>query len=111
MRKDNIKKYMKGVHQFLIEKYGEVKPEWGCTLTCLENTLRRYNQVKETLDEVGIFDTTTGKKNALLTTEKDCIATILKISQKLGINPWDDSKIKAEVEEDDEDFIEGLTSE
>lgn len=110
MKKDKITLYIEGVNQYLKNQYGEVKPEWGTTLMVLEDTLRRYEQIKEAINTNGIYDPTTGKKNMLLASEKDYIATILKISQKLGISPWDASKIKNVEDDDSEDFIESLTN-
>lgn len=106
---DKTTEFINSVKGYLSSKYGEVKVEWGSTLLILEDSLRRYEQIKEEINNNGIFDSSTGRKNPLLTTEKDCIATILKLSQKLGISPWDSSKIKTDSEEDDEDFIESLT--
>ena len=102
---------MDGVKNYLQEQYGEVKVEWGSTLLILEDSLRRYEQIKEAINNSGIYDSSTGRKNPLLTTEKDCIATILKLSQKLGVSPWDSSKIKQDTADDDEDFIKSLTEE
>lgn len=108
-KKDSVTKYMEGVKNYLQEVYGEVKVEWGSTLLILEDSLRRYEQIKQEINNNGIFDINTGRKNPLLTTEKDCIATILKLTQKLGVSPWDSSKIKTDNADDDEDFIKSLT--
>ena len=40
---------------------------------------------------------------------KDLQASIMKQVQHLGISPYSASKIKQEVEDDNEDFIEALT--
>lgn len=106
-----IKEYINAVNEYLLNQYGEVKQEWKATLMVLQDTLERYLQIKESINENGIYDPASGKKNPLLTTEKDCIATILKISQKLGVSPWDSSKIKIAEEDNTEDFIEALTNE
>lgn len=111
MNKKEVNKYIENVRKALTEKYGEFKPEWEGVLMCLKDCILRYIQVKESINANGIYDSTTGKKNPLLTTEKDNIATILKLSQKLGISPWDASKIKIMEEDDTDDFIEHLTEE
>lgn len=108
------KDLIKGVTDFLTNKYGTINPEWQVTLMALRDTLHRYIQIKKEIDKIGIYDLATGTKNPLLSTEKDCLATILKLSQKLGISPWDYAKInKAEngnEEDDTEDFIDSLTN-
>lgn len=106
---NDIDKYMQGVNDFLVEKYGKIKPEWGATLMLLDHSLRRYVQIRELLDQEGLFDSSNYKKNPLITSEKDIIATILKLTQKLGVSPWDQSKIKVEEDDDTGDFIEELT--
>lgn len=108
-------KIMKGIKSFLKNKYGTISDEWTMTLMILENTIKRYIQIKEEIDKNGIYDTTTHLKNPLLSTEKDCLATILKLTQKLGITPWDYAKInKAESllddDDDSDDFIDSLTN-
>lgn len=104
-----IPTYMKAVKAYLIAEYGSVKGEWQITLMALEDALNRYGQVKQAIEQYGIYDAQTGIKNPLLSTEKDLLATILKLSQKLGISPWDASKIKAPETDDTDDFINKLT--
>lgn len=100
---------MKGIEAFLEEQYGEVKTEWRITLNLLADNIELLKQCQESVEQNGIYDINTQKKNPLLTTIKDINSTILKISQKLGISPWDASKIKQVEEDDTEDFIEKLT--
>lgn len=110
-KKASVNSLVNGVKKFLVSKYGAYKSEWDTTLLILEDTLTRYEEVKLAIEEVGIYDKASGKKNMLLSTEKDLVATLMKISQKLGISPWDDSKIRIEAEDDTEDFLKGLTDE
>lgn len=112
MKKDDT---IKNVRKSLKERYGEIKPEWNLIIQTLDNTLIRYNQVKEQIDKDGVFIASINNKNPLLSTEKDLLATILKLSQKLGItSPWDCAKLNkaesGEGEDDTDDFIEGLTN-
>lgn len=104
-----IATYMKAVKAYLTTEYGCVKGEWQITLMALEDALNRYVQVKQAIEQYGIYDSQTGLKNPLLSTEKDLLATILKLSQKLGISPWDASKIKTPETDDTDDFINNLT--
>ena len=101
--------YMTTVGEYLKNKYGEVKAEWESTLFLLAENLDLYLQCKEQIRQHGIYDATTGKKNPLLTTMKDIQATIMKQIQHLGISPYSASKIKQEVEDDTEDYIDSLT--
>lgn len=107
---------MQGVYAFLKSKYGTINTEWLLVLFSLKSALHRYLEVRKKIDEVGIYNDDTELKNPLLSTEKDCLATILKISQKLGVSPFDSASIKknekatAEVEDDSEDFIDALTN-
>lgn len=104
--KTNIKNYMQGVRDFLTEEYGTVKTEWEITLTLLEDSLFIYEEIKESIKENGIYSG--GTKNPLLSTLKDTQATILKLTQKLGISPYDNAKIKMPEEDNTESFINGL---
>ena len=110
MNKKEIKLYIESVREYLINRYGSLKPEWECIIMLLKDYIIRYIQVRESINDNGIYDTNTGRKNPLLTTEKDIIASILKLSQKLGVSPWDLSKIKDDKEDDTEDYLNELTN-
>ena len=101
-------RYIKAVKDFLISEYGVVKGEWQITLMALEDALNRYAEVKESIANNGIYNEATGLKNPLLSTEKDLLSTILKLTQKLGISPWDASKIKNTPDDDTDDFLNNL---
>lgn len=103
------KQYIQNIRDYLVEEYGSVKPEWELTLILLQNTIERYNRVAKIIDKEGIYDSTRGVKNPLLSTEKDLLATILKMSQKLGISPYDKNKIRTQDEDDTEEFLDSLT--
>lgn len=103
------KQYIQNIRDYLVEEYGAVKPEWELTLILLQNTIERYNRVAKIIDKEGIYDSTRGVKNPLLSTEKDLLATILKLTQKIGCSPWDASKIKNSPEDDTESFLDSLT--
>lgn len=105
------KDYMCNVETYLTSKYGSVKTEWESILFLLAENLDLYIECKKSIKQNGIYDRTTGKKNPLLATTKDLQATIMKQVQHLGISPYSASKIKQDVEEDDEDFIKALTDE
>ena len=102
-------KFMNNVERHLKETYGEVKSEWETTLFLLAENLDMYLECKDAINENGIFDSSSFRKNPLLSTIKDLQATIMKQVQHLGISPYSASKIRMEAEEDNEDFIEALT--
>jgi len=101
-------KTIKSIEQHLTAKYGEVQPQWETVIMLLADNLDLYTQCKESIKENGIYNTDNGKKNPLLATLKDLQATIMKQVQHLGISPYAFSKIKVDVEDDTEDYIEGL---
>lgn len=111
LTEETIKNYMLGVREHLTKEYKQINPEWEITLGILEDQLILYKRLKDTINEQGLMNGAGTSKNPLLSTQKDCVATILKLSQKLGISPWDYSKIHNDGEEDTESFIDSLTGE
>lgn len=109
--KQGTKKIIDSINNYLTEKYGEVKPEWATIMYLLGDNLDLYKECRESIRRNGIYDSTTAKKNPLLSTCKDLQATILKQIQHLGLSPYAASKIKDAVEDDTEDYIESLTNE
>jgi len=107
MSKRKVTAYIKSSRDYLIKRFGTIKPEWEMPISMLEDTLIRYEQVKDELNKNGLFDISTGKKNPLLSTEKDCIATINKLVQHLGLSPYAAYKIK-DTDEDDSDLLKNL---
>lgn len=103
------KDILTAIEEYLTKKYGEVKAEWDSTLFLLAENLDLYSECKKQVKQHGIYDGSTGRKNPLLATMKDLQASIMKQIQHLGISPYSASKIKQEVEDDDEDFVEALT--
>lgn len=109
MKHKETENYIEKIKHYLIEKYSEIKPEWELLLSLLEDTYDEYLDMKALLEETGMFNKTTGKKNPLISSIKDARATINKMVQHFGISPYSDSKIKKlNEEENTEDFIESL---
>ena len=109
MKKNNtIESYIDAVKTSLTNEYGTIKPEWYFTLNILRDQLYLYDSIKSGIEKHGIYNPETGAKSPLLASLKDCTATILKLSQKLGCSPWDSSKIKNKVEDDTVDFVSEL---
>lgn len=110
MKHKETKNYIEKINNYLIEKYSEIKPEWELLLSLLEDTYDEYLDMKALLEETGMFNPKTYKKNPLIASIKDARATINKMVQHFGISPYSDSKIKKLSEEDTtENFIEALT--
>lgn len=109
MKHKETENYIEKINHYLIEKYSEIKPEWELLLSLLEDTYDEYLDMKALLEETGMFNPKTYKKNPLIASIKDARATINKMVQHFGISPYSDSKIKKLNEEDTtEDFIESL---
>lgn len=109
MKHKETENYIEKINHYLIEKYSEIKPEWELLLSLLEDTYDEYLDMKALLEETGMFNPKTYKKNPLIASIKDARATINKMVQHFGISPYSDSKIKKLNEEDTAgDFIESL---
>lgn len=102
MKKFNTKKYIQAVEKFLIDKYGEIRPEWEATIFLLADNLSLYEECSKKIAEVGIFNVDQYKKNPLIATLKDLQATILKEVQHLGLSPYAANKIGSEDNSEDE---------
>lgn len=101
--------YLKNVEAYLLQKYGSINPAWESTLILLADNIDLYRECQKAVNENGIFDADSYKKNPLLSTMKDLQASITKQIQHLGLSPYAESKIKIGQEDDTEDFIESLT--
>ena len=106
----DTKKTMKQVENYLIEKYGTIQEQWELTLKLMADNLDLLQECKDSVKQNGIYSTSRGLKNPLISTIKDINATLLKLAQQLGITPWSESKIKAIDEDSTEDFIDALTN-
>lgn len=110
MKKNSI---IKNIKEYLKNEYGTIQPEWELIIELLADNIEQYIQVQKKIDENGIFDPTTFKKNPLLATLKDLQATMLKQVQHLGISPYSQGKIKIadnskETTVDAKEFVNGL---
>lgn len=108
--KQGTRNTINSIKGYLADKYGSVKPEWETILLLLADNIDLYKECKKSVDQYGIYDPSTQKKNPLLATMKDLQATILKQIQHLGLSPYAASKIKDDAEDNSEDFIEALTN-
>ena len=92
MKHKETENYIEKINHYLIEKYSEIKPEWELLLSLLEDTYDEYLDMKALLEETGMFNPKTYKKNPLIASIKDARATINKMVQHFGISPYSDSK-------------------
>lgn len=100
---------MQKVIAHLKSKYGTVNGEWNIILTLLGDNIQLYLACKESINENGIYDANTGRKNPLLSTMKDLQATIIKQVQHLGLSPYALSRLGSNDEDNTDDYIEMLT--
>jgi P27 family predicted phage terminase small subunit len=105
----DTKQLINHVKDYLIEKYGVIQPQWELVLGLLEDNINLYKQCKASLQENGIYDVESGKKNPLLITMRDTQIQILNGVKELGLSPYASSRIKTAINESDDDFINGLT--
>lgn len=89
-----MKDYRKYIEDYLIQKYGKIEDNWLLMIDLLEDNVQQYHEVKRVLNETGLFNKETFKKNGLISTLKDLQATIIKQCQCLGLSPYHQSKMK-----------------
>ena len=106
-----MNKYIEAIQTYLVKKYGKVNDEWELSISLLADNIKLYEDCKNIVEEVGIYDYERGKRNPLLGTMKETQGVILKQIQHLGISPYAASKIRSMSEDEDvEDFIDKLTN-
>lgn len=104
-------RYIKAIKAYLVNKYGKVNDEWELSISLLADNIKLYEDCKNIVAEVGIYNYEKGKRNPLLATMKETQGVILKQIQHLGISPYAASKIRSMGDEEDvEDFIDKLTT-
>ncbi len=99
-----IQNYILAVRKSLTERFGGVDPTWEVQLSILEDNMHIYKKLHEAIHN---------NPNELSTKDlkvyKEITNGILKISQKLGISPYDKPRIKIPTkEEKEEDYVDSL---
>jgi hypothetical protein len=99
-----VKDYILTVKRSLKEKYGRIDPAWQLMIDLLEDQLLLYYDFREKLhngEELKFSETKSFR---------EILASILKLSQKLGISsPYDFAKVKVtEKKEEQPDYIDEL---
>lgn len=99
-----ITQYMNTVRRFLTERYGAVDPSWEATLSVLEDNLHIYRKLHE-----AIRNTPDALSTKDIKIYKEITNSILKISQKLGISPYDQGRVKTPTKgEKETDYVDSL---
>lgn len=104
-------RYITAIKEYLLSKYGKVNEEWELSIQLLADNIKLYEECKQIVSEVGIYNYEKNKRNPLLATMKETQGVILKQIQHLGISPYAASKIRSMSEDDNiNDFIDTLTN-
>lgn len=96
------------IETYLINKYGELQPQWAFTVNTIVENLQMIEDCRAEIKRVGLYNDRTGRKNPLIATIKDCQATNLKAFQQLGLTPWSESKIKGEDTNGDAELLQQI---
>lgn len=101
-----VEQYIRTVRKSLKEKYGKVDPAWELMVDMLQDNLLLYYSYRDRLRSGEELKFSESKSFREIT------ATILKLSQKLGISsPYDYSKVKPpkeEKKEESQDYLDSL---
>ena len=99
-----VDSYIRTVRKSLKEKYGYVDPAWELMIDMLQDQLLLYYSYRERLHKGEELKFSESKAFREIT------ASILKLSQKLGVNsPYDTAKVKVTDKKDDEpDYIDSI---
>lgn len=100
-----INKYISTIERSLTERYGNVDDSWRLLLDMLADNLRLYKVIQDKIQTKP-----NELKNVDIKNFKEISATILKITQKLGVSsPYDMAKVKLpQKEEKENDYVDNL---
>ena len=99
-----VKDYISTVKKSLKEKYGRIDPSWQLMVDLLEDQLLLYYDFRDKLhngEELKFSETKSFR---------EILASILKLTQKLGVaSPYDTAKVKTtEKKEEEPDYLDSL---
>ena len=100
-----VKEYIRTVKKSLKEKYGQIDPSWGLMVDLLEDQLLLYYGYRDRLHNGEELKYTESKSF------REILASILKLTQKLGVSsPYDQVKVKPtnDSKKDEPDYIDSL---
>ena len=95
------------IEQYLIKRFGEVRPEWYILIKQLVTNIELHDACVKQLKAQGMINPTTGKRSELLLTVCQLQSSILREIQHLGLSPYSDQKIKS-VSGDDSELLNAL---
>lgn len=95
------------IEQYLIKRFGEVRPEWYILIKQLVTNIELHDACVKQLKAQGMINPTTGKRSELLLTITQLQSSILREIQHLGLSPYSDQKIKS-VSGDDSELLNAL---
>lgn len=95
------------IEQYLIKRFGEVRPEWYILIKQLVTNIELHDACVKQLKAQGMINPTTGKRSDLLLSITQLQSSILREIQHLGLSPYSDQKIKS-VSGDDSELLNAL---
>lgn len=95
------------IEQYLIKRFGEVRPEWYILIKQLVTNIELHDACVKQLKAQGMINPTNGKRSELLLSVCQLQSSILREIQHLGLSPYSDQKIKS-VSGDDSELLNAL---
>lgn len=110
---EKVNKIMDETVAYIVEKYGEVKPEWNGALDMLRTQYTILLECKDIVEKDGVMVMKRDSidKHPLLKQITDSQVQIVKLIQEFGLSPKSNARIKIGGGEDtDKEYIEALIS-
>lgn len=104
--------YIKNVEDYLLGKYGEIKPVWVGLLDSLAFEYDIFQMSKEAIRSNGmVVQTSRGlQPNPSIKIMNDASIQVQKLVQSLAISPMAESKLKMEEKDTTDEFLSALTN-
>ena len=110
---EKVDKIMDETVAYIVEKYGEVKPEWNGALDMLRTQYTILFECQDIVEKDGVMVIKRDSidKHPLLKQITDSQVQIVKLIQEFGLSPKSNARIKIGTGEDtDKEYIEALIS-
>ena len=110
---EKVDKIMEETVAYIVEKYGEVKPEWNGALDMLRTQYNILFECKDIVEKDGVMvmKRDSVDKHPLLKQITDSQVQIVKLIQEFGLSPKSNARIKiGEGTDTDKEYIEALIS-
>ena len=110
---EKVDKIMEETVDYIVEKYGEVKPEWNGALDMLRTQYTILFECQDIVEKDGVMVIKRDSidKHPLLKQITDSQVQIVKLIQEFGLSPKSNARIKIGTGEDtDKEYIEALIS-